>query len=60
MTFASQASSQRKNTWVVWSARRETNDNPDDREIIKGRKKRKVALWVGFNGQAYCGSQVNR
>ena len=33
---------------------------PDDREVVQGRRKRRVALWVGFNGQDYVGSQINR
>eukprot|EP00238_Polyblepharides_amylifera_P005365 CAMPEP_0196576710 /NCGR_PEP_ID=MMETSP1081-20130531/5910_1 /TAXON_ID=36882 /ORGANISM="Pyramimonas amylifera, Strain CCMP720" /LENGTH=61 /DNA_ID=CAMNT_0041895393 /DNA_START=301 /DNA_END=482 /DNA_ORIENTATION=- len=32
----------------------------DDREVIVGRKKKHVALWVGFIGEGYFGSQVNR
>eukprot|EP00959_Pyramimonas_sp_CCMP1952_P453516 9468357-Pyramimonas_sp.AAC.1 len=31
----------------------------DEREVLQGRKKRRCALWVGYVGKDYVGSQIN-
>jgi hypothetical protein len=49
----------------VWAYRKSASEDgrapeKDDRAVVQGRKKKRCALWVGFVGEKYVGSQINR